>query len=107
MSWSDFLIILILCGTTMLICRTLPLLILRGKTLPGWLSNALTFIPPAAFSALIANDLFTLDLFSSNPYVSLIPIIAALVVIPFAIKTKSLVICIIVGVGTFGLLLLI
>lgn len=107
MSWSDFWIILLLCALTILLCRTLPLFLLRGRELPGWLAHALAFIPPAAFAALIANDLFSPTMFEGGFWPALIPLIAAVLVIPVAIKTKSLVWCIVVGVGSFGLLLLI
>ena len=107
MSWSDFWIVLLLCALTILLCRTLPLFLLRGRELPGWLANALAFIPPAAFAALIANDLFSPTMFDGGVWSGLIPILAALLVIPVAVKTKSLVWSIIVGVGAFGLLLLI
>ena len=79
--WTEFALIGIGCALTILIFRTVPLFALRGRELPGWLSQALAFIPPAAFAALI--------------------------VIPVAIKTKSLVWSIVAGVGSYGLLLLI
>ena len=57
MSWSEFAFIGIACAATILICRVVPVFALRGRDLPGWLSQALAFIPPAAFAALISNDL--------------------------------------------------
>jgi branched-subunit amino acid transport protein len=107
MAWSDFALILIGCTLTILIFRTVPLFVLRGRQLPAWLSQALAFIPPAAFAALIANDILSPGMFDAGLWPALIPIIAALVVIPVAIKTKSLVWCIVAGVGSYGLLLLI
>lgn len=80
---------------------------LRGRELPGWLSQALAFIPPAAFAALIANDIFSPGMFDAGLWPAMIPVIAALIVIPVAIKTKSLVWSIVAGVGSYGLLLLI
>ena len=56
MGWTEFALIGIGCALTILIFRTVPLFALRGRELPGWLSQALAFIPPAAFAALIAND---------------------------------------------------
>lgn len=106
-TWEEFAFIGIACALTILIFRTAPLFLLRGKELPGWLSQALTFIPPAAFAALIASDILSPTMFDSGVWQGLIPLISAAVVIPVAIKTKSLVWSIVVGVGCFGVLLLI
>ena len=107
MSWETYAIILAGCALTIFLCRVLPLVLLRGRDLPGWLSNALAFIPPAAFAALIANDLFNPGMFDAGLWPAAIPLIATACVIPVAVKTRSLVWCIIVGVGVFGLLLLV
>ena len=53
MGWGDFLLILAACGVAMLICRVLPLFLLKGRELPEGVSKALGFIPPAAFAALV------------------------------------------------------
>lgn len=107
MSWSDFAFIGIACAITILICRVVPVFALRGRDLPGWLSRALAFIPPAAFAALIANDLLSPGMFDAGLWPAAIPLVAAVAVVAVAVKTKSLVWCIIVGVGTYGLLLLV
>ncbi len=107
MSWTEFAFIGLACAATILICRVVPVFVLRGRSLPAWLSQALNFIPPAAFAALIANDLFSPGLFSAGIWPAAIPFIATAAVIAVAIKTKSLVWCIIVGVGVYGLLLLV
>lgn len=107
MGWGEFSIILVGCAITIFVCRVAPLVLLRGKDLPGWLSNALAFIPPAAFAALIANDLFSPGMFDAGLWPAVVPLIAACVVVPVAVKTRSLVWCIVAGVGTFGLLLLV
>ncbi|MDO5790056.1 MAG: AzlD domain-containing protein [Eggerthella sp.] len=107
MSWSEFAFIGIACAVTILVCRVVPVFALRGRDLPGWLSQALAFIPPAAFAALISNDLLAPGMFDAGFWPAAIPLIAAAAVTAVAIKTKSLVWCIVVGVGVFGLLLLI
>ena len=99
MSWSEFAFIGIACAATILICRVVPVFALRGRDLPGWLSQALAFIPPAAFAALISNDLLAPGMFDAGFWPAAIPFIAAAAVTAVAIKTKSLVWCIIVGVG--------
>ena len=58
MSISDFFIVFVSCALTMLACRVLPVFLLKGKKLPETMVRALNFIPPAAFAALVANDLF-------------------------------------------------
>ncbi len=107
MSWTEFALIGLACAVTILVCRVVPVFVLRGRDLPGWLSQALNFIPPAAFAALIANDLLSPGMFDSGLWPAAIPLISALAVIVVALKTKSLVWCIVVGVGCYGLLLLI
>lgn len=107
MSWTEFAIIGVACALTILAFRVVPVFALRGRNLPGWLSQALAFIPPAAFAALIANDLLSPGMFDAGLWPAAIPLIATVAVIVVAIKTKSLVWCIVVGVGTYGLLLLI
>lgn len=88
MGWTEFALIGIGCALTILIFRTVPLFALRGRELPGWLSQALAFIPPAAFAALIANDIFSPGMFDAGLWPAMIPVIAALIVIPVAIKDE-------------------
>ena len=66
MSWGEFWVVLVVCGLTMLACRVLPLFLLKGRELPPTLSRALGFIPPAAFAALVANDLLTPGMLSAG-----------------------------------------
>ena len=107
MSWSDFALIGLACAFTILVCRVVPVFALRGRDLPGWLSQALAFIPPAAFAALIANDLLSPGMLDAGVWPAAIPLVATLIVIVVALKTKSLTWCIIAGVGSYGLLILI
>ena len=51
MSLESFLVIYLCCLVTMLLCRCLPLMALKGRTLPEGLVRALNLIPPAAFAA--------------------------------------------------------
>lgn len=107
MSWTEFAFIGLACALTILLFRVIPVFALRGRDLPGWLSQALAFIPPAAFAALIANDLLSPDMFASGIWPGALPLAAAAVVIVVALKTKSLVWCIVTGVGSYGVLMLI
>ena len=104
-SMTDFLILLVACSLTILAFRTVPLMVLRGRELPVALSRALGYIPPAAFAALVANDLLSPDMFDAGLWPAAIPLIAALCVIPIAVRTKSLVWSIITGVGVYAVLL--
>ena len=63
MTWAEFWVVLACCALTMLACRALPLFLLKGKQLPDAVSRALGFIPPAAFAALVANDLLAPGMF--------------------------------------------
>lgn len=107
MTWTDFWIVLVCCALTMLACRVLPLFLLKGKQLPTSVEKALGFIPPAAFAALVANDLFSPSMFDVGLWTGAMPLIAALVVVVVACKTKSLLWCAVAGVVSYAFLTLI
>ena len=106
MSTSSFLIIYLCCLATMLLCRCVPLLALKGRTLPDNLVRALNLIPPAAFAALVANDLFSPGMFDAGLWQGLMPLAAAVLTMVVGYLRKSLVLCIVVGVGSYGLMML-
>lgn len=107
MSWTEFWIVLATCSVTMLACRVLPLFILKGKELPPAMSRALGFIPPAAFAALVANDLLSPGMFSAGMWAGAVPLLAAVCVVAVAAKTKSLLWSAVAGVAAYALLLLV
>jgi branched-subunit amino acid transport protein len=107
MSWGNYLIIVGLCMLTMLASRVIPVFVLKGRELPKRLSEALGYIPPAAFAALVANDLLSAPLLAGNLWPAAIGWIAALPVIVVALRFRSLLWCTVVGVVAYGLLLLI
>ena len=107
MSVTEFLIVWLSCLATMLACRCIPIFILKGRDLPDSLRKALNLIPPAAFAALVANDLFNPQMFSAGIWPGIIPVIAALVVVVVAKTTKSLIWCAITGVVTYAILTII
>ena len=103
---SSFLIIYLCCLVTMLLCRCVPLLALKGRTLPDNLVRALNLIPPAAFAALVANDLFSPGMFDAGLWQGFMPLAAAVLTMAVGYLRKSLVLCIVVGVGSYGLMML-
>lgn len=105
MSWEEFFIVFACCVLTMLICRVVPLFLLKGKELPEKVSEALGFIPPAAFAALVANDLLSPTMFEAGLWPAAAPLIAALIVVVVGAKTKSLLWCALAGVGSYGILM--
>lgn len=105
MSWGEFWAVLAICGVCMLACRTLPMLVLKGRELPSGLSRALGFIPPAAFAALVANDLLAPGMFASGLWPAAAPLAAAVVVVLVAAKTRSLLWSAVAGVAAYALLL--
>lgn len=107
MSWEEFWIVLVVCALTMLACRVLPLFILKGRELPPALSRALGFIPPAAFAALVANDLLSPGMFASGLWPAAVPLVAAVCVVVVACKTRSLLWSAVTGVAAYALLLLV
>ena len=106
-TWTEFWIIFGICALTMLACRVLPLFVLKGRELPQSLADALGFIPPAAFAALVANDLLTPGMFDAGLWPAAAPLVAALVVVVVARLTKSLVWCAVAGVVAYALLMMV
>ena len=99
MSMHDFFIVFATCLVTMLLCRCLPLFVLKGRQLPEGLARALGFIPPAAFAALVANDLFD----PASP-LRAAPLLAAGVVALVARRTGSLIWCAFSGMAAYAAL---
>ena len=107
MGWGDFLVVFACCAVTMLVCRTVPLFALKGRQLPEGVERALGFIPPAAFAALVANDLLTPGMFDAGLWPAAAPHLAAGVVALVAWRTKSLLWCAVSGVAAYALLSLV
>lgn len=106
MSLEEFLIVFGCCSATILVCRVVPLFMLKGRELSVSTQRALELIPPAAFAALVANDLFKPELFEQGLGSGIMPLLAALVVVIVAVKTKNLLVCVIVGVIAYVLLMM-
>ena len=106
MSIAEYLIVLSCCLATMLACRCIPIFVLKGRDLPQGLKDALSLIPPAAFAALVANDLLSPDMFAAGIAQGIVPLVAAAVVVAVAWKTDSLIWCAITGVAAYALLTL-
>lgn len=105
MDVTSFLIIFSVCLACMLACRCLPIFLLKGKQLPERFVRALNFIPPAAFAALVTNDLFdSAKVASGDIALWGMPLLAAAVVLVVGAKTKSMAACIVVGVGMLAVL---
>lgn len=105
MSTSDFLIVFASVALTMVICRVAPIFLLKGRELPPAVVRALNFIPPAAFAALVANDLFDPSKIAAGDSAAwAFPLIAAAITMVVGYKTKSLAWCIVVGVGSLAVL---
>lgn len=104
MSWNEFWIVLVGSVLAMWACRIIPLFLLKGKSLPENLERALGFIPPAAFAALVANDLLNPGMFDAGLWPAGIPLVAAVASALVAVKTKSLLWTAIAGVGVYAAL---
>lgn len=107
MSTTDFLIIWALSFIIIFACRAIPIFVLRGRALPPRVVEGLGYIPPAAFAALVANDLVSSTMFDAGIWAGLIPIAASAVVVAVAAKTRSLMWCCIAGIAAFLVLSLI
>lgn len=106
MSWPDFLSIYVPILVAILLCRVVPLFALRGRALPERAERAIGLIPPAAFAALVTNDLLQPATLATDPLGGLLPLVSAAVVAVVARRTKSLIWCALVGMGVYALLLM-
>ncbi|MDR1016821.1 MAG: AzlD domain-containing protein [Coriobacteriales bacterium] len=104
MSWTTFAIVLAITALCTVGARVLPVLLFGGKSLPPALKQALAYIPPAAFAALVASDLFKPENWQAGWVANLIPLAALIPVALVGRKTKSLWLCIIVGVACYAAL---
>ena len=103
-SWTGFWIVFGTCAITILACRVIPLFVLKGRELPPRLSEALGFIPSAAFAALVANDLLSPGMFDAGLWPAAAPLLAALAVVVVARVSKSLLWSALAGVAAYALL---
>lgn len=107
MSTQAFLTIWLWSFAIVFACRVVPMFALRGRTLPPKVVRALGYIPPAAFAALVVNDLFSPEEFAQDPKMSLVALASSAIVVVVAHKTKSMLWCCVAGVVAFVLLRLI
>ena len=101
---SDFLILWLVSFTCIAACRILPAFVLRGRSLSPRVVEALGYIPPAAFAALVANDLVSPGAFAAGAWPALLPWVAAGVVVVVALKSKSMLWCCLTGAVAYVLL---
>ena len=104
MSANDFLMLWGPCSAALLACRMVPALALRGRALPPRVVEALGLIPPAAFAALVANDLFDPARLAAGPWACAMPVIAAALVAVVARVTRSILWCCVLGLAFYLLL---
>lgn len=101
MTISEFLLIWVVSSAEIATCRVLPALVLMGRPLSYRITEALGYIPPAAFAALIANDLYSAQASAIGLWANVMPLIASMAVLLVAKKTRSMICCCIAGVASY------
>ena len=104
---NEFLVLWLSSWAAIAFFRIAPAFALRGRTLSPRITEALGYIPPAAFAALVANDLVSPGAFDAGPWPALVPWIAAAGVVVVAIRTKSMLWCCVSGIVLYIVLILI
>ena len=104
MSTSQFLVLWLSSFAFILVCRVAPVVVLRGRPLSPRVVEALGYIPPAAFAALVANDLLSPTMFDAGLWAGLMPLVAAGVVVLVAWRTRSMLWCCVLGLAFYLLL---
>lgn len=107
MTINEFLNIWVVSSAEIATCRVLPALVLRGRPLSYRITEALGYIPPAAFAALIANDLYSAQASAIGLWANIMPLIASMAVLLVAKKTRSMIWCCVAGVASYIVLNLI
>lgn len=74
---NEFLVLWLSSWAAIAFFRIAPAFALRGRTLSPRITEALGYIPPAAFAALVANDLVNPGAFDAGLWPALVPWIAA------------------------------
>ena len=74
---NEFLVLWLSSWAAIAFFRIAPAFALRGRTLSPRITEALGYIPPAAFAALVANDLVSPGAFDAGLWPALVPWIAA------------------------------
>ncbi len=105
MSTQDFLLLYGTVLVTMLVCRCVPMFVLKGRDLSPKVKEAIGLIPAAAFAALVANDLFQPSVLATDVVAGMIPFVAAIPVIVVAKKTDSLIWSALVGMAAYAVLM--
>ena len=95
---NEFLVLWLSSWAAIAFFRIAPAFALRGRTLSPRITEALGYIPPAAFAALVANDLVSPGAFDAGLWPALVPWIAAAGVVAVAIKTKPMLWCCVSGI---------
>lgn len=101
MSSQDFLAVWLPIFAVIPVRRVGPIFALRGRELPNSAAEALGYIPPAAFAALVANALFSPAALAAGPWSALLPIVAAIAVVIVAQKTRSMLWSCVAGVVAY------
>lgn len=101
MTINEFLLIWAVSSAEIATCRVLPALVLRDRPLSNRITEALGYIPPAAFAALIANDLYSAQASAIGLWANVMPLIASMAVLLVAKKTRSMIWCCIAGVASY------
>lgn len=104
---NEFLVLWLSSWAAIAFFRIAPAFALRGRTLSLRVTEALGYIPPAAFAALVANDLISPGAFDAGLWQGLIPRIASAGVVAVAIKTKSMLWCCVSGIVLYIVLSLV
>lgn len=99
----DIFFIILGAALVTFIPRVLPLMLLSRITIPGWGMRWLSYVPIAVMAALVAQELFVTDgkfsALSTN-----VELIAALPAFWVAVKTRSLLGTVVVGILSLMLL---
>ncbi|WP_409344333.1 AzlD domain-containing protein [Paenibacillus sp. MBLB4367] len=100
--WSVFLIVI---GASLvtLIPRVVPLMILSRFELPGWAMRWLNYVPISVMAALIGQELFLHD-GKMPPLTDNAELIAALPAFFVAVRTRSILATVVVGVAALMVL---
>ena len=99
---SQFLLLIIGMAVVSYIPRIVPMMYFSKREIPQWFHDWMKYVPAALFAALFFKDVFIVE--HEFSFLSNLKIIAALIVMGVAYKTKSMGLSVISGLVSIILL---
>lgn len=103
MSAIEYGLLMVLMAATTVVTRSFFFMHRGASKMPGWVQQALTYVPAVALSAILAPDLLMLNAAFVTPWTN-IRLLAAVAATIFFLWTRHLLATLAIGMAVFTLL---